>query len=1323
MKNGFLQNISEDYGQWFLCAFDVFPSVIAHEYWRLHELCEQGEPYGVYTQIKDVYEVTLKFCVLLACAQGTAEGDEGFLDEVVCLVTDPNLTMGSWEYIGDKAIGYYKRTHKTDSVICALLQRVIPFYKKHRIVNWRNEKIGHGALGFAEDENYKRDVKNHIRRLKELFESTDEYLANIRVASGGEVLQGYRKARRISSSEEIRIEIEKDQFSFSLDPFVELMDNVYSPENSREIFLFDSQNRRNLKATLQSYASGSREKKWCALFSELAERRNALGGPCMEAAVDSKGITSQEEDVINSLEYSIADHEFVPPESVLKWLQEFVNSHEQGTCLLRMSRGTGKSTFCAKLNCRYENPLIIDTDLDVRTYHIHRMQLSGAEDFEREIEFQWSYSYDGPPLTRYDRIVDYINKGKSRAEAFVAYLTQIRDITRQYRHKRYIMMVLDGIDEIKQEEVWSYLEFDKIQIPEGVYILTSCRSGDEISDDKATTLQSNIGKLAVAEIKTIERNDEDNLLFLENYTDNVLSVKLSEKVKKEIWHLADYRVLYLSMLYTLINSGESPENLLNQGGNVVQSYMDLLSEKYGEKQFGYLQELLIVLSTFGEITPLTMRELSELTGKNGTVTLEMLGKIADISPMLKKEYGYVIDEAYYQGDNRYHIVNETVAQALRNSVSYSEDYIAECAGAAVDCVRSFADAETEADATVWTSLMVVAGMFNLLNDVRLEAVIGDESAWMGFVLNVGEKLLEKADVLNLKWICLMVSASAEWLQKKQYAQNQEDEYKAYFLLARATMKKGEAEEALKWIEKAGRCIQPGDEYNGLCLNLLRIEALSFLPAHMLEAEALLNNDLKRYKQYDDLYIKANLTLIRLSKRRSKLKVRGASMLQDKTTVLRSMYALLRIAKIKDLAKQDKKTLIGFVDEYLNMRYRDDGSLLMRTKLGKRMTRKKLELLCRLILNEEYKDELEQLIRMSKDSVFVFRKFCEEYNNTRFADFYLGKKQAEYVRNRIIDRMMLEDDKGMITDRAALGRLILKNAQAYDSDRRRFKTNVSQLYRGLSIFTALKNKSLMKDNDYESLCECRYLIAEYELELGLPAIEDDPEKLHRLRRSVVDKGIATIQSMEQQFQTSNFRYQSGERRELNLIYKLLLEYSDVICSQETEELEQYKKKAKDRNSLERKHGFGSNLLVWLVFYAVLWLLPFSVMIKGVTAVAFVILACFIQYLVNYSVLKEQISDKKYLLKATLEALLVHFIYMFSFGAAGFVLYWLAHFYQDFFSISITDIKNIDPLMVFLLMLFGVPLIIMSLITEDLPSFGLFRIWMKIRKWPDTLSQFK
>lgn len=49
---------------WHTKAFDTYPAVVAHEYWRLYDLLNEEQIYGALLQVKDLFEVILKLPVL-----------------------------------------------------------------------------------------------------------------------------------------------------------------------------------------------------------------------------------------------------------------------------------------------------------------------------------------------------------------------------------------------------------------------------------------------------------------------------------------------------------------------------------------------------------------------------------------------------------------------------------------------------------------------------------------------------------------------------------------------------------------------------------------------------------------------------------------------------------------------------------------------------------------------------------------------------------------------------------------------------------------------------------------------------------------------------------------------------------------------------------------------------------------------------------------------------------------------------------------------------------------------------------------------------------
>ncbi|MCB1318210.1 MAG: hypothetical protein KDK27_19725 [Leptospiraceae bacterium] len=129
---------------WHDPAFEHYPAVIAHEYWRLYDLLKEKQVYGALLQIKDLFEVILKMPVLVhAACLFRKERDSG--ENRLLLALLDKLSLGTWLGIGRQM---YNQLELPDSAadIDEHLKAVLGLFEKHKIVSWRNDVIGHGAL-------------------------------------------------------------------------------------------------------------------------------------------------------------------------------------------------------------------------------------------------------------------------------------------------------------------------------------------------------------------------------------------------------------------------------------------------------------------------------------------------------------------------------------------------------------------------------------------------------------------------------------------------------------------------------------------------------------------------------------------------------------------------------------------------------------------------------------------------------------------------------------------------------------------------------------------------------------------------------------------------------------------------------------------------------------------------------------------------------------------------------------------------------------------------------------------------------------------------
>ena len=99
--------MAQEKALWHSSGFEHFPSVIAHEYWRLQQLCLKDKPYGVLLQIKDLIETTLKFEIISCIAWGISNSLPDF-QQVACQITTPAMSLGRWCALGGEVRRYFR---------------------------------------------------------------------------------------------------------------------------------------------------------------------------------------------------------------------------------------------------------------------------------------------------------------------------------------------------------------------------------------------------------------------------------------------------------------------------------------------------------------------------------------------------------------------------------------------------------------------------------------------------------------------------------------------------------------------------------------------------------------------------------------------------------------------------------------------------------------------------------------------------------------------------------------------------------------------------------------------------------------------------------------------------------------------------------------------------------------------------------------------------------------------------------------------------------------------------------------------------------------
>ncbi|MBR6570602.1 MAG: hypothetical protein IKK75_09125 [Clostridia bacterium] len=767
--------MAQEKALWHSSGFEHFPSVIAHEYWRLQQLCLKDKPYGVLLQIKDLIETTLKFEIISCIAWGISNSLPDF-QQVACQITTPAMSLGRWCALGGEVRRYF-REHSSPGLPAALwksLQNVLSAYEENKLVLWRNQHIGHGALGFSEDAVFQQDIRSKLTLFARLFAKLDESLRSQRLLCGEEVLMGHSCARALTFKGDVTMTLPDGQ-TFPLEPFIRLLGKAgEETEEEYDIYFYDNQSERVRQSEMLSYPSGRRRHQQIGFFQELYDQNRRLGTLDRNSAVDAQYRTQEQDDALNLLNLHSMEYAFVVPDFLTEWLGEHLSQADRGVFHLQMYRGTGKSTFSEMLSCLNPNPLRLAEDLDVRTYHINRSQLISADDFEAAIESLWERAYQQSAWSASSmiRIRDYrYQHGMSEAQALLAFLGQCQQYTDSMRQKQRIMLVIDGLDEIADDRLWAYLHLPADALPKGVYVLFTSRCADQSEEGLSAEVCERLLSLPASAALQVDRKQSDYLSFLAKYIRSVQLDCLSDEETAFLMRRADWRVLYLGMLCKLLESGVGL-NDLNSDESLAQIYLDTLTDRYGEKEAVHLKELLYILCTFGECEALSLQEIADLTWNRGVISTDLLGKMNDLAPLLKVQRGFLAGGRQYTGVNRYAFANGDLAQAFRTLLPDAGLIALESIRFSLQSLAQYMqEARCENSAALSTSLMGAGSMFSLLDQDQQSQLLAPHG--VQWLIELAMNLSSEANILMLSRLEKLLGGlhqhidSAAWAERTQ----------------------------------------------------------------------------------------------------------------------------------------------------------------------------------------------------------------------------------------------------------------------------------------------------------------------------------------------------------------------------------------------------------------------------------------------------------------------------------------------------------------------------------------------------------------------------
>ena len=675
--NQFLKNADDIWDQ---SVCESFPCVIAHEYNRLHELSKGNNIYGVFLQLRDVIETTLKSIVLLAIAWGKEKKIKGREDAYEKFLAVPNLSLGAWNSLAaDYLIPFYDELVGTPDALPASLWEILSvittWITDNKLITWRNEKLGHGAIGFDDDPEFQKELHNIIRTISNFYEEHYAAFSSIQLASDHSILHGYLNARNLDKED-------GDCSAFIDGQEISTIPLIIHTEHG--IYFFDEVKKKS-RLRMLNYQTGY-EKIWPNEYAADLLKMGKDQTLFLQASVESEFMTRAENDFLTRLG---DPEEFVEPEYITRWLQKDVlRNHRKGVFLIEMERGCGKSVYTTRLNRRFRGAIELAKDLDVRTYHLGRTQTGGPREFTQGIMEEWNSAFvdgkqkdeekiAGADLKRYAVLEEDHESPENNSLMLADYLNKLREFTSTCYardRKKRIMLVLDGLDEINEsnDKIWSFLPNSEM-LDDGVYILLTTRKASK--RELPQKYWEHLAKLQVPKKNrlSIYANSPENRAFLEKYIKKQGIKNLDDKKINGMISLAENRILYLSLLCSQLKTIGAIDFSREKRDEIIRSYLNMIENRYSETQRALFRRTLCVLSCVACFESLTLQEIAQIHNQD-TISFALLDIITDLLPLLRVDRGLITDEGIVASANRFSLRDDDVIRIVKNLYSNEKDF-------------------------------------------------------------------------------------------------------------------------------------------------------------------------------------------------------------------------------------------------------------------------------------------------------------------------------------------------------------------------------------------------------------------------------------------------------------------------------------------------------------------------------------------------------------------------------------------------------------------------------------------------------------------------
>lgn len=619
---------------WYTNNLNAFPPFIQNEYLRLRSLLGFNQPFGFLLELKDVLELLIKTPVVLNLAKfvngmGGLQENSDFYN-VLDVVFD-KLELGKWFDISARIINFYSNNYSEQEFVeKSIIKLSIDHFKDKKrhsvdITNWRNRNIGHGALNFNFDDNYRQEacvilktIKYYMEKAADLYNSIVFYFIDDDKCIKLSEINTDKKKELYG-----KLYVKHNEEKYYMSPFLEFIDG--------RIYFYDAynldrkgQDKKN-KTTMLEYAKADK-------FSEAVKSLNNLYLQTKSHCNLPKRIVSDGDAYLEDEEnayLSDSNSLFLRPAHLERLLVKELEQHNSGVFLLQMMSGMGKSTFTRMLDHNSGFPSknhISLNEFSVRAYYLDSDYSASIEAVKNELPLKLRH-------TDNNRGIKGLRSYFETKEEFAGLLNKAHyeylKLADYVNLKTKLLLIIDGLDELSGkpdvEDVFNIIPEPEL-LEDGVFILLTCRSNEELSDFICSKVQN----LKLTKKIKVSPTDSNNILFINEYLQNSLGI-VDPDILNLIEQSSEGKILRASLLRFLPEYIDKYVFLTDD--DLCKAFLNKLNLIYTNKYFREVKNILLLLA----MTEFPIRKdyFDELFNYNSKDFL-VKGILRDVSPLISK---------------------------------------------------------------------------------------------------------------------------------------------------------------------------------------------------------------------------------------------------------------------------------------------------------------------------------------------------------------------------------------------------------------------------------------------------------------------------------------------------------------------------------------------------------------------------------------------------------------------------------------------------------------------------------------------------------------